>query len=429
MSFFGSFNLKTRLILNNKYAILLLFLANTISGFSQGISLIAIPWYFVDVLEQPQLNSYIYFVATIVSLFWGTYAGTLVDKHSRKKIFLWSNIVGAGLFLSGGFFCYYTQTVPIFILGLLFSCTFFIFNIHYPTLYAFAQELVEQKDYGRITSYIEVQGQTTSVISGGIAAILLSGGVYNIGFQTIEVSKWSMSQILLLDGFTYLTCIFIILLIKYESTVRRKIEEQNIFERLQTGLNFFKTNPLILLFGVSSFSVFATVLVGNFVLAPDYVRNYLEADANVYALHELMYAFGAICAGLFVSRIFSKWNNILGCILLHILCGVVYFIFAFIWNIPVFLSFMFFIGLCNAGSRVLRITFLLERVPNQVIGRVGSVYMVINVIERLILIALFTTPLFAKNIAFSYVVCGGFCWMAAVVMIVFYQKMVAIPKQ
>ncbi len=415
--------------MKNKHAIFLLFLANTISGFSQGISLIAIPWYIVDVLENPKLNAYIYFFATVLSLFWGAYAGTLVDKYSRKQIFLWLNVVGASLFIGGGAYFYYANAIEIPLLACLFASTFLIFNLHYPTLYAFAQELVEQKDYGRITSYIEVQGQSTAVISGAVAALLLSGASLDLKFFTIEVPKWEMYKIILLDGFTYLTCIFIILFIKYVPTVNRFKEEQSLIDRLKTGVNFFKLNPLIFLFGVTSFTVFATILVNNFVLSPDYVKNYLNADANVYALHELMYAFGAICAGLFINRIFSKWNNVLGCIVLHFICAIVYFIFATVWSIPVFLGLMLFVGLCNAGSRVLRITYLLERIPNQVIGRVGSVYMVLNVIERLALIALFSTPFFSANLSRAYIVCFLLCLIAAIVLMFFYKGLLKIEKQ
>jgi hypothetical protein len=43
--------------LANTPALVLLFLANTISGAAQGISLIAIPWYFIDNLKAPVVFS------------------------------------------------------------------------------------------------------------------------------------------------------------------------------------------------------------------------------------------------------------------------------------------------------------------------------------------------------------------------------------
>ena len=69
--------------MKNLSTILLLFLANTISSVAQGISLIAIPWYFMQRGESDLLMT-IYLVTTVVALFWGVVAGTLVDKYDRK---------------------------------------------------------------------------------------------------------------------------------------------------------------------------------------------------------------------------------------------------------------------------------------------------------------------------------------------------------
>ena len=40
--------------MKNKNAVYLLFLANIISGLAQGISMIAIPWYFIEIIEKPK---------------------------------------------------------------------------------------------------------------------------------------------------------------------------------------------------------------------------------------------------------------------------------------------------------------------------------------------------------------------------------------
>ena len=65
----------------------------------------------------------------------------------------------------------------------VFGTTMFHYNIHYPNLYAFGQEITEPKNYAKLNSYIEIQGQSTSIIAGSFAAILLTGtdnGMLNI---------------------------------------------------------------------------------------------------------------------------------------------------------------------------------------------------------------------------------------------------------
>ena len=64
-------------------ALTFLFLANIISGFAQGITMLAIPWYLVNQLPGENgkiLNATIVATVTFVSLFWGLYAGTLIDS-------------------------------------------------------------------------------------------------------------------------------------------------------------------------------------------------------------------------------------------------------------------------------------------------------------------------------------------------------------
>ena len=160
--------------MKNKQAVFLLFLANIISGIAQGISMIAIPWYFVKIVSRPNIFSNSYLLITFLTLFWGLYAGTLIDRYSRKKLFIIINVF-CGV-LIGGIALYgdYISSLPDFLVILVFGITIFNYNVHYPNLYAFGQEITEPKNYGKLNSYIEVQGQVTSVLAGAFAAILLT---------------------------------------------------------------------------------------------------------------------------------------------------------------------------------------------------------------------------------------------------------------
>ena len=79
--------------MKNKKAIFLLFLANIISGIAQGISMIAIPWYFVKIVGRHEMFASAYIGITFLTLFWGLYSGTLIDRYSRKKLFIIINII------------------------------------------------------------------------------------------------------------------------------------------------------------------------------------------------------------------------------------------------------------------------------------------------------------------------------------------------
>ena len=55
--------------MQNRQAYWLLFSANAVSGFAQGITMLAIPWYFSKQLEQPSLFGLIYGTTTLLMIF------------------------------------------------------------------------------------------------------------------------------------------------------------------------------------------------------------------------------------------------------------------------------------------------------------------------------------------------------------------------
>ena len=136
--------------------------------------MIAIPWYFIEIIDMPEFFAYSYIVITSATLFWGIYAGSLIDRYSRKNIFILTNLV-CGLFIGSiAIYGYNNNYLSELMVVAVFAITIFNYNIHYPNLYAFGQEITESKYYGKLNSYIEIQGQSTSVLAGAFAAILLT---------------------------------------------------------------------------------------------------------------------------------------------------------------------------------------------------------------------------------------------------------------
>jgi len=224
--------------LKNKKALHRLLFANAISQFAQGISMLAIPWYFAKHLDQASLFALIYAFATFFTLFWGLYAGTLIDKYSRKKIFQLICVISAIVLLSISLSGFTMGYIPTILVGFVFCFTVFNYNIHYPTLYAFGQEITERKNYGITNSLLEIIGQSTNVLSGATAVLLIEG----IDFPKLNlyVSAWEIHEIFLLDGVTYVFAFFIIRSINYDPIEQFKKSTEPILKRLIDGIQFLK---------------------------------------------------------------------------------------------------------------------------------------------------------------------------------------------
>lgn len=419
--------------MKNKQAITLLFIANIISGFAQGISMLAIPWYFADILKLPRVYALGYAILTFLSLFWSLYSGTLIDKYSRKKMFLYSNLCCALLIGTIACFGIINEGTPWILALLVFGITMFHYNIHYPNLYAFGQEISDPKDYGKLNSYIEIQGQSTSIFAGGFAALLLTGTSGNnlniLGLEIpipFEIEKWQIHEIFLMDSITYALAFIIILFIKYKPLENKIVDVGSVFDRLSQGINFLKSNYLLFIFGLCSYMIFTFLIVEMFILVPNYVSNYLLEGGNVFASSEVYYSIGAVISGISIRKLFDKKNPVFGVIVMMIATILSCFILIFTKNVFAFYFVSFIIGISNAGTRILRITYLFSHIPNHIIGRVGSVFNCMSVIIRTVLISIFTMKFFSQGdtIKWGYLIGIILLTIALIPLIRNYKKLV-----
>ena len=417
--------------MKNQQAIILLFISNIISGLAQGISMIAIPWYFIEIIDKPEYFAYSYIVITSLTLFWGIYAGSIIDRYSRKKIFILTNLI-CGLFIGSiAIYGYNNNYLSELLVVSVFAITIFNYNIHYPNLYAFGQEITEKKNYGKLNSYIEVQGQTTSVLAGAFAAILLTGTnnrsleIAGFNFELpFDVTPWQIYDIFLLDAFTYVLVIAIISIIRYVPINNEKVDVGSLFERLKIGFTYLKDNPVIFLFGITSYMLFAFTLVELHVILPSYVHDFLQASGNVYASAEVYYSIGAIFSGVLILRLLSKFNTYFAVTFLMMNVALAFYAMTFYKSLLIFFIGSLILGITNAGVRILRTTYLFNHIPNNLIGRATSVFSSLNILIRIILISIFALPFFNidDNIRWGYMIGVIMMVVSSFVLLILHRK-------
>jgi len=416
----------------NKQALTLLLTSNIISGFAQGISMLSIPWYFTNIIDKSSVFGFAYGVITFATIFWSLYAGSLIDRYSRKKIFIAISICGGliiGSVAVAGFILDYLSTSLVL---LVFATTVFIYNVHYPALYAFGQEISEKANYGKMNSYFEIQGQATTIFAGAIGAIMLSGTTdYNLNLMGLHIplpfniERWELYEIFMLDAITYLIAIVLIALIKYTPDQTHEIHTGKVIDRIKMGFSYLKKHSLIFLFGNASYSIFVFLLIEVHLLLPWYVDNHLHRGADVYASAEIYYALGALFAGVSIRQLFKNTNTVKAVIALMLFTTLISIIIAFTQSVAVFFIFSVLIGITNAGTRVLRVTYLFEHIPNNMMGRTGSVFSVINILLRSAFIGLFSIPFFSEgsNVTWAYFIGGVFIFLSALPLIRKYKEL------
>lgn len=393
--------------------------------------MIAIPWYFA-MREEMGTFGLIYILTNVVGLLWVPYSGTFVDKYNRRSIFMVITIA-SGLLLSWMAYLGYQQgELSLWSVGFVFMFTFFNYNIHYPNLYAFVQEITEAERYGSISSYIEIQGQTTNILAGATAAILLEGsetGILNIlGLEWDTgwiFDAWQIHEIFALDAITYFVGFLFITLIRYVPLSKREFEPGPIHQRMKVGIDYLIKHTKIFVFGIASHSVFAAAIVVSMFLAPIYVKNHLLEAGSVFASGKMFFAMGSVVSGIAIRRIFSTVNIPMSIIIMTSIAAIAYIALSLNTVDIIFYMASFFNGLCNAGIRVQRVTYLFMMIPNQVYGRATSIFTQINTLMRILFLSLFSLPFFqtGHEIIYAFAILSLFLILTLIVLSWNYRKL------
>jgi MFS family permease len=414
----------------NTKAIILLFIANAISGMAQGMSMIAIPWYFAQI-DSLRYFGIVYLVTNVISMFWVPWSGTIVDKYDRKRIFQVLTTTIGTVIISMAIFGIWNNGLSMFLVASIFVITFLNYNMHYPCLYAFVQEITPPEKYAKMTSLLEVIGQLTTIGAGAGATLLLEGASdgqmnvfgfgINIGF---DLKPWQIQEIIFLDGVTYFIAFTIISFISYVPLRKRTAEIGGVFTRIKTGLRYLNGERSILWFGILSFMVFTMVLMETFYMGVNYVSNHLQESGDVYANAKMAYSLGAIFVGVSIGYFIKKMSLPAVVIGLTFMISAVYLYLSINTSVILFFVMMLIVGICNAGCRISRITYLFKNVPNQFFGRAGSVFFQVHIVIRVILLGVFTIPFFhtGNNIIFGYRLMGAILLLTGVVMFSMYKR-------
>lgn len=348
-----------------------MLLANILSSFGSGLTMIAVPWYITDIEGISTLTMLAGIVA-LVGIVWMPTSGFLVDRFPRKWVLM--SVQGAGavvlVLASLGLLLF----EPLVVLVLVFVFGSLMYGLWYPAVIAYVQELLPSEMHGKANGYLEVQGQVSMMAAGFVGGRL--------------VEEIDISTIFLFDAGSFLLsfCLFALL-----PLVRSQSDSQSGFvQSLTAGFRFLRKRAAYTAFFAASLVPFLIVMVANAVM-PAHISDYLQYSADVFGDLELSWGLGAAAAGAIVPQVL-RWNN-------RVLITVGMLVFG---GIQIFFSnatvpLVLFVcagalGLCNAGIRVVRNTLLMKFTPTEVIGRANTAFFtLVKVVQASILLVVAQT--------------------------------------
>ncbi|NMH73510.1 MFS transporter [Bacillus sp. RO2] len=390
-----------------------IILANVASAIGSGITMIAIPWLLVTSENGNEVFGYVAICMTIINFMLTPYLGYLIDKISRKRLLVSSkmvSLVALALFSGVGFVELDYELwhyIVIYMIGSLY------YTIFYPTMFALNQELFHKNQFKVLNGTMEVQGQLSSMLAGAIASVLLL--------------KWDLHYILLLDVCTYALAIYFFVKIPYRKNRPRGAVSDGAKVSAFAAIDFMKREPAMFLFLLASTLPFIGVMLTNY-LFPVYLADVLKVEGDIYGIQGMVYGLGAVLAGIFVpiaARKFEDEKLVAGTMVLFTLAISV------MVYLPVggYLFMMLLIALGNAGARVARNTFMMDRIPNEIIGRVDGMLRTVGLLLRIVLLGLFTGLVSMGQIMMCFTILAGILVIASSFVVVFSRKSVGAAER
>lgn len=378
--------------------------ANSLSAIGSGITMITISWLLVTAPGGNATFGYISIMSTLVMFLCTPFIGHCIDRFSRKTLLLVNEAIGAiavFIMVCWGFTGHSYETVHYIVLYIAGS---FYYLVFYPNIFAVNQEVFAPEHYKSLSGTMEIQGQLTQVIAGAVASFMI----------TIVAVKW----ILFINMLAYVGAFLLLSFIPYTKQ-RTKLGKQPFAKQIFEGVHFMKKRKQLFWFLFATYMPFIGVMMTNYLM-PVYISDVLKANGSVYGTQGMMYGIGAMFAGIGIPILMKYVKTEVSIVFTMLIYTIS--ITAMVIQPSVYLIYglAIFMAMGNAGTRVARSVLMMEGVPNEIIGRVDSLFRFIGTGVRVILLIVFTTfvsqigvmvPFYALSLLLIGATCIGFSYV------------------
>lgn len=330
--------------------------------FAWSMQFIIIEWEVYSLTKNPLSLGIIGLMEIIPAVAMALFAGHIVDQKEKKSL-LFKCIVGFSIISIGLFLLTWPPVVSGWNMDtVLYAIYFMVFlggivrSFLGPTIFSLLSLIVPKKAYSNAATWSSSVWQVGSVVGPAVAGF----SIHWIGVH------WSLCIVIAFSIFS------IIALTQIESKpiLNKKIGEP-VKESLKAGVRFVFNNPAIL--SSLSLDMFAVLFGGAVALLPIFAQDILKVGPEGFGVLRAAPAVGAFIT-MFVSA-YVPMNKNAGMKLLIAIFGFGVCIIVFGLSTLYWLSVvaLFFSGIFDGISVVIRQTILQLKTPDDMRGRVSAV--------------------------------------------------------
>lgn len=368
---------------------LILYVGQAFSQLTSSVLQMAIVWYLISQSSSAVIVALSGIMAFLPQALLGMFVGVYIDRHNRKKIMIYSDLLIAMaslVLVIAGQMGHLSITLIMVVLALRSIGTAF----HQPSLGAVTPLIVGKDELVKYNGYAQTLQSISLLISPALAAVLFA--------------VWKLEYIVFLDVIGAVIAVLCILLIKIPNHKVDQTEEEGTYvSELKDGFKVLKQEKLLgfMLTG----ALFSVVYMPIFVLYPLITLDYFNKTEWAAGFVEIIFAvgmlIGAICLGKWAAN-FNKIKAVgiatfvMGC------CLVVSGLLSVEWFMG-FVICSFVLGFATPFYDGLRNTVFQERIADEYLGRVMALLTTVMVIGTPVGIAIsgFVTDWMGVNLYFS----------------------------
>jgi len=330
--------------------------------FGWSMQFIIVEWQVYSITKNPLSLGIIGLMEVIPAVSMALFAGHIVDQKEKRNLLAICiaafSLISLGLFLltwpeiiEG----WSQNTVLYGIYGLVFFGGF-LRSFFGPTIFSLIALIVPKRLYPNAATWSSSTWQMASVIGPAFAGY----SIYVIGVH------WSLCIVF---GLVLLSLVFVFF-IKRKPILNPKIGEP-IFQSLKEGVKFVYNSKAI--FGAITLDMVSVLFGGAVALLPIYAQDILEVGPEGFGALRAAPAVGAFITMLLTAYIPISKNAGMKLLLAIFGFGICIIVFGISTTFWISIVALFFSGVTDGVSMVIRQTILQLKTPDNMRGRVASV--------------------------------------------------------
>lgn len=336
----------------------LLWLGLLISRIGSEMQVVAVNWQTYLLTGSALSLGFIGLSRFLPILIFSLIGGITADKIDRKKIMITAQIAMTVWSLVLTLTTFTGLTTPGLIY-LMIAANSIASAFDTPARQSIIPLLIPKKDFMNAVSLNTIMWQSAIVIGPAIA-----------GFT---IAYFGVATVYLINSISFLAVITSLILMSNPKGVKKSIVKFNL-NSIAEGLNFVRKSPII--YSTMLLDFFATFFSSATVLLPIFAKDILMVGPAGMGLLYAAPSLGAVIAGLIFStmgKIKNQGKILIGSVILY---GAATLLFGLSKSFYLSLFFIFFTGVGDVISTIIRNTMRQLTTPDYLRGRMVSVNMI-----------------------------------------------------